>query len=317
MGTTMLRSGKTQASKNIKLTKNQMMANEKDQTTGMALLRKATRCLMRELSGAIEGLAMLPDSAIMEMHLVYTPEAPDNYQAPGFETTTQVVKIRAQPGQDLFKKKFNALPTPYHKVQLGVKSILPAEENQAPLTTQEEEEVEPEMPADEMRENPADQGPQFNTTEEIDDAAHSKQDLDNSIATTVPMPKSSIAAESISTIAPPATKNDDNEADRSTIEAGSPDYISPTPTQNHIQKKHQGRGDAASFLGNRPGRKDDDVDMVDANSPREKVEKQQSRKAKNKRIRDVVDKENQEGAFINPAVNPPAKRAKAKRSHYV
>ena len=59
---------------------------------------------------------MLPDSAVMEMHIVYDPDTPDEYQAPGFEATTQVVKIRAQANQNLFKKKFNALPTPYHKV---------------------------------------------------------------------------------------------------------------------------------------------------------------------------------------------------------
>lgn len=169
--------------------------------------------------------------------------------------------------------------------------------------------------------------PELNTTEEFDETAHPKQDLDVSIATTVPVPtRSSVVAESISTIAPlQAAKHDDNEADRSTVEAGSPDYISPTPTQSNSQKKpqhhRQGRGDAASAIGNLPGYKNDDVDMMDAedeDSSREKVQKQQSRKSKSKRSRDVRDKENQEeAAFMNPAVNPPAKRAKAKRSHYV
>ena len=101
---------------------------------------------------------------------------------------------------------------------MGVKSILPCEENQPPSATQGEEELEQDVA--ESVGSTKERAPELNTTEEFDETAHPKQDLDVSIATTVPVPtRSSVVAESISTIAPlQAAKDDDNEADRSTVE---------------------------------------------------------------------------------------------------
>ena len=64
---------------------------------------------------------LLLDTAVMEMHLEYSPDTPVDYSAPGFEDTNQAVKI-AGPPEEIFNKKFNPLPTPYHKMQLKMKS---------------------------------------------------------------------------------------------------------------------------------------------------------------------------------------------------
>ena len=64
---------------------------------------------------AIEGLDTLPDSAVMEMHIEFTPDAPEDYNAPGYVTTNEVVKIAGGDNQ-VFRKTFNKLPTPHHKV---------------------------------------------------------------------------------------------------------------------------------------------------------------------------------------------------------
>ena len=60
---------------------------------------------------------------MMEMHLEYSPETPVGYNAPGFEDTNQAVRIAGRP-EEIFNKKFNTLPTPYHKMQLKMKSRL-------------------------------------------------------------------------------------------------------------------------------------------------------------------------------------------------
>ena len=116
---TMLQGTKEGVYKNIDVSSS--MNDPSARTTGMELMRKATRMLMRELSVAVEGLNMLPDTAMMEMHLEYSPDTPVDYNAPGFEDTNEAVKIAGRP-EEIFNKKFNPLPTPYHKMQLKMKS---------------------------------------------------------------------------------------------------------------------------------------------------------------------------------------------------
>jgi len=319
--TAMLKSTSTQSSTNISLTKDLMM-NKNERATAMQLLRKATRSFMRELNTAVEGLEMLPDSAVMEMHLVYTPDTPDDYTAPGYETTTEAVKITPNDNQTLFKKKLKTLPTPYHKVRLGVKSILPSEETKEAISTQNLLGVDASSQKLLHAQESVGQNKEvLNTTEEADSTTGTSKknnDLDVSLATTVPVP------ESISTIAAQEVVEGDNFADRSTIEAGSPDYISPTPSQRNPQKKvsHHGRGDAGSALADMP--RDQDVNMMDEAEDEGSVDarkqhKQQARKSKSKRKRAVQGKENDEDSDAYPAAsaNKPAKRAKAKRSQYV
>ena len=123
---TMLQGTKEGVYKNIDVSSS--MNDPSARTTGMELMRKATRMLMRELSVAVEGLNMLPDTAMMEMHLEYSPDTPVDYNAPGFEDTNEAVKIAGQP-EEIFNKKFNPLPTPYHKMQLKMKSRLVGSQN--------------------------------------------------------------------------------------------------------------------------------------------------------------------------------------------
>jgi len=159
---TMLQGTKEGVYKNIDVSSS--MNDPSARTTGMELMRKATRLLMRELSVAVEGLNMLPDTAVMEMHLEYSPDTPVDYSAPGFEDTNQAVKI-AGPPEEIFNKKFNPLPTPYHKMQLKMKSRLVGSQ----------------------KINSAEAPPVVNTTSQMEDHSQMEQGEEDDLDTTVPV----------------------------------------------------------------------------------------------------------------------------------
>ena len=100
------------------------------------------------------------------MHLEYSPDTPVDYSAPGFEDTNQVVRI-AGPPEEIFNKKFNPLPTPYHKMQLKMKSRL--------VGTQ--------------KINSAEAPPVVNTTSQMEDHSQMEQGEEDDLDTTVPVDK--------------------------------------------------------------------------------------------------------------------------------
>jgi len=159
---TMLQGTKEGVYKNIDVSSS--INDPSARTTGMELMRKATRMLMRELSVAVEGLNMLPDTAMMEMHLEYSPDTPVDYNAPGFEDTNEAVKIAGQP-EEIFNKKFNPLPTPYHKMQLKMKSRLVGSQ----------------------KINSAEAPPVVNTTSQMEDHSQMEQGEEGDLDSTVPV----------------------------------------------------------------------------------------------------------------------------------
>ena len=89
---------------------------------GQEKFQRAIRQTLRELLLAVESLEPLPDEAYMGMYLTYNPETPPEYEAPGYEPTNQVIKVK----DALFQSSTRKLTTGYHSLQVKTASHMPA-----------------------------------------------------------------------------------------------------------------------------------------------------------------------------------------------
>lgn len=93
-------------------------------TEVMEKLRKLTRKVMHKLSDVMEGLEPLPPNASMSIHLEYTPETPEDYEAPGFEPASKPVQVK----HAKLTKAFKTIPTGFQSLGVKMESELLADD---------------------------------------------------------------------------------------------------------------------------------------------------------------------------------------------
>jgi len=119
-----------------------MRFNQFRNNDAMEKLRKVTRTVMHQLCVATESLEELPLSATMSMHLTYSPETPEEYEAPGFvPTTDEDVVVRHSNARKALRK----ISTGFQTLQIEVDSSLaPVDHDQPPPEVEQQQQQEEE-----------------------------------------------------------------------------------------------------------------------------------------------------------------------------